>query len=215
MERKEINHACSFGTLCHSSNMLKYSKLKKCSYPFDWIFSNYDIILHCIEDEFKIFLDKSYYHSIHNNACEHTYYFKKGSGTVLFYHRNPLKNIEHYKYYERCVNRFKNLLKNSRSKLFTIFYHNRDNVDENIKNEVIEFNEKLSKYTTNYTILVVFNIHKKPIREHFFTQHENSDFLELHTVSSSNGVVFFNNDDNNYLGDILKSKYNFILDNVE
>ncbi len=61
---KYFNSFCSLGTLCHSSQLLKRNKLKKCSYPFDWIFSNCDIIHHCISDDFKIFLDKSYYINI-------------------------------------------------------------------------------------------------------------------------------------------------------
>ena len=34
-------------------------------------------------------------------------------------------------------------------------------------------------------------------------------FLELHTLSSSGGVEFDNNNDNIYLDNIIKSKYNF------
>jgi hypothetical protein len=42
----EINHVCSLGYLCQSSQILKQNGLKKCSYPFDWIFSNCDNIIH-------------------------------------------------------------------------------------------------------------------------------------------------------------------------
>ena len=49
----EIRYACSLGR-CHSSQILKSNNLKKCSYPFDWIFSNSDIILHCLEDNFNL-----------------------------------------------------------------------------------------------------------------------------------------------------------------
>ena len=52
-----INYTCSFGSLCHSSKILKRNNLKLCSYPFDWIFSNCDNIIDCIEDNFNIFLD--------------------------------------------------------------------------------------------------------------------------------------------------------------
>jgi hypothetical protein len=70
----EVKYVCSLGTLCQSSQILKNNNLKKCSYPFDWIFSNYDIIIRCIEDDFKIFLDKSYYISRPDNKCGHSYY---------------------------------------------------------------------------------------------------------------------------------------------
>ena len=38
---------------------------------------------------------------------------------------------------------------------------------------------------------------------------DNINFLELHTLSCSNGCEFVNNDDNIYLDNIIKSKYNF------
>lgn len=57
----EINYTCSLGSLCHSSQILKRNKYKLCSYPFDWIYSSCDTIIHCLEDDFHTFLDKSYY----------------------------------------------------------------------------------------------------------------------------------------------------------
>ena len=51
----QIKYTCSLGTKCHSSQILKINNLKVCSYPFDWIFSNCDNIIHCIEDNFNIF----------------------------------------------------------------------------------------------------------------------------------------------------------------
>ena len=41
------NYACSLGNLCHSANILKRNKLKLCSYPFDWIFTNSKNVIHC------------------------------------------------------------------------------------------------------------------------------------------------------------------------
>ena len=51
----DINHVCSLRSLCHSSQILKRNKYKLCSYPFDWIFSNCDTIIDCLENDFKIF----------------------------------------------------------------------------------------------------------------------------------------------------------------
>jgi len=38
------------------------------------------------------------------------------------------------------------------------------------------------------------------------------DFLELHTLSSSNGVNFTNTNDNDYLNNIINTTYNFNLE---
>jgi len=199
----EIKHVCSFGYLCHCSLLLKNNNLKKCSYPFDWIFINYNNIIHCIEDNFNIFLNKLYYVSVSKKQCIHKYY------KILFNHHNPLKDINDYNYFIRCVNRFIELLQNKENKLFVIMFVNKDNIKENSKKNIINFNNKFSKYTSNYKLLVIFNIHKKLANNHIFTYHENIDFLELHTLSSSNGSYFDNNQDNKYLNDIINKTYKF------
>ena len=202
----EINYACSLGSLCHSSQLLKRNKYKLCSYPFDWILSSCNNIIHCIEDDFKIFLDKSYYINISEKKCGHSYYNKQ-----MFNHHNPLHNENDYNYYLRCVDRFKNLLQKQEHKLFTMIFVNKDSINDTIKNNIIDFNNKFSKYTSNYTLLVIFHIPNKPQNHHIFTYNDNIHFLELHTLSMSNGTEFHNNNDNIYLDNIINSKYNFII----
>ena len=207
----EINYTCSLGCMCHSSQILKRNNLKLCSYPFDWIFSNCDNIIHCIEDNFNIFLDKSYYQDIHskwnNNQCGHKYY-----NVNMFNHHDP-RNEKDYNYYVRCVDRFKNLLQKQQHKLFIMIFVNMNNIDEYIKNKIIDFNNKFSKYTSNYTLLVIFHIPNKQQNHNIFTYNDNINFLELHTLSVSKGVEFSNNNDNIYLDNIINSKYNFNLKN--
>ena len=202
----EINYTCSLGSLCHSSQILKRNNLKLCSYPFDWIFSNCDNIIHCIEDNFNIFLDKSYYINISQSQCGHSKYNNR-----MFNHHNPLINIDNYNYYVRCVDRFKNLLQKQYHKLFIMIFVNMNNINENIKNNIIDFNNKFSRYTSNYTLLVIFHIPNKQQNHNIFTYNDNIHFLELHTLSCSNGVEFSNHNDNIYLDNIIKSMYNFNL----
>lgn len=217
----EIKYVSSLGPRCHSSQILKQNNLKKCSYPFDWIFSNFNNIIHCIEDEFCIFLDKSYYISISDKKCGHSYYDKymfshdtPKKNDYMFNHHNPLNNENDYNYYVRCINRFKQLLQYNEHKLFIIIFVNNDNDSnyENIKNNVIEFNNNFSKYTTNYKLLTIFHIKNKQ-NHHIFTQKDNIDFLELHTTSASTGVVFINKDDNDYLNNIINTTYIFSIKN--
>ena len=204
----EINFTCSLGSMCHSSAILKRNNLKLCSYPFDWIYSNCDNIIHCIEDDFKIFLDKSYYINISKSQCGHSKY-----NNLMFNHNNPLINVDHYNYYVRCVDRFKNLLQKQEHKLFIMININIQNIENNRINNIINFNNKFSKYISNYTLLVIFHIPNKEQNHNIFTYNDNIHFLELHTLSISNGVSFVNNNDNIYLDNIIKSKYNFNLKN--
>ena len=203
----EINHVCSLGGLCHSSQILKRNKLKVCSYPFDWIFSNPNMIIDCIEDGFAKFLNKSYYIDASDNSrqkCIHSYYSKD----ITFNHHNPLSNKKHYDYYVRCIDRFKQLLKYQEHKLFILTIPNISCVNEAIKRDIIEFNNKLSKHTLNYTVLVILHIPGKP-QKHEFTYHDNIHFLELHTISKTDGVEFFDYRDTSYFDDILKTNYAF------
>ena len=48
---------------------------------------------------------------------------------------------------------------------------------------------------------------------HIFTYYDNIDFLELHTFSISNGLNFTNNNDNDYLNNIINKTYNFNIEN--
>ena len=203
----EIKYVCSLGNCCHTSQFMKDNKLKKCSYPFDWIFSTYNNIIHCIEDDFKTFLDKKYYVSLEPGKCGNTYYNK-----YLFNHHDPLNNENHYNYFIRCINRFKQLLQCKENKLFIMMIVNIDNIDENIKIDIINFNNKFSKYTKNYKLLVIFQIKNKQKNYHAFTHNDSIDFLELHTLSKSNGIYFDNYDDNNYFFNVITKTYNFNID---
>jgi hypothetical protein len=203
----EINYTCSLGGICHSSEILKRNNLKLCSYPFDWIFSNCDTIIDCIEDGFNIFLDKSYYKEITASQCGHSKY-----SINMWWHHNPLTNIDHYNYYVRCVNRFKDLLQKRGHKLFIMMIENIENIEniDTITKNIIDFNNKFSNYTSNYTILVIIHIPNKEENHHIFTYNDNIHFLELHTLSLTTGVKFLDNIDNIYLDNVIKSTYNFI-----
>lgn len=203
----EIKQTCSIGTLCHSNQILKNNNLKTCSYPFDWIFSNCDNVIHCLEDNFKIFLDKSYYVTISNKKCGHSYYSHN-----MWWHHNPLLNLDDYHYYIRCIIRFKKLLLCEERKLFVMTFVNREIFNEEEKNNIIKFNNKFSKFTKNYTLLVIFHIKNKESHQSIFTHQDNIDFLELHTLSDSNGLQFNNNNDEDYLNNIINKTYNFNIE---
>ena len=194
---------CSLGPFCHSAIILKQNNLKKCSYPFDWIFSNYNNVLHCIHDDFKSFLDKSHYQTISNKQCSHSYY-----GKAIFQYRNPLIHDTDYKYYVRCVDRFRGLLINKEQKLFLTMNANNDAIDDSIIDTMVDFNKKFGIYTDNYVLLVILHVKNKERNYHKITIKGNIHFLELHTKSSSNGIAFTEYSDNIYLYNIIETHYN-------
>ena len=209
----EITQVCSLGTLCHSAMILKRNALKKCSYPFDWTHSNCDMILHCIEDEFKTFLDKSQYISQTQTSCMHKIYMPQVS---MFQHHNPVTNGRNYAYFCRCVGRFRQLLKHREHKLFTMMYVNKppERVAE-YKRIVSEFDIKLSNHTSNYTLLCIVHSHGSGRKRasHTLTRVGNVDFLEFRTHHVSTGTSFVRLKDNTYLNNLLTHMYTFNLQN--
>jgi hypothetical protein len=97
-------------------------------------------------------------------------------------------------------------------KLFIFFFLNRinDTTEEDIDN-IIKFNNKFSKYTKNYTLLTIFNLCNKSNNHHAFTYNDNIHFLELHTKSKSNSILYDYEYDNIYLDNIIKQQYDFKL----
>jgi hypothetical protein len=47
----------SIGTFCGTSNALECLGLRKCAYPFDWLRSPIEGVMHCLETRFQNFLD--------------------------------------------------------------------------------------------------------------------------------------------------------------
>lgn len=154
---------------------------------------------------FNTFLDKSYYIDLSESKCGHSKYHQS-----MFNHHNPLINIDHYNYFVRSVDRFKKLLQKPEHKLFIMIFTNMNHIENHItENDIIDFNNKFSKYTSNYTLLIIFHTPNTQQHHHTFTYDDNIHFLKLHTLSRSNGVDFPDNNDNIYLDNIIKSKYNF------
>lgn len=209
-EPYDINYTCSLGPRCHTACLLKNNHLKKASYPFDWIFSNIDMVIHCLEDRFTTFLDKSYF-TIQNDTSEsqqHSYYCESQDDHV-FNHRNPLKPDD-YNYYVRCVERFNDLLKTKDNKLFVLFFLNYVKIDDAFKRRIIEFNNKFKHYTSHYGILCIIQ-YVDNANTYEFSSCENIHFLEIYTKSKSNGLQFEDPQDDIFLNNLIMQTYKFNL----
>jgi hypothetical protein len=209
-----INYVCSLGPRCHTAGFLKRNNLKKASYPFDWIFCNLNMILHCLEDDFNTFLDKKYFTILDNNSPKQQHkFYSECENEILFNHHNPL-NIKDYNYFKRCILRFKNLLLKPELKLFILNFLNYSNANIEFKNNIIDFNKKFSKYTQNYGLLCIIQ-YKSDNRAYRFNFHENIHFLEIYTKSNSNGLEFEDKEDNEFLDKVIMSSYQINLKDIE
>ena len=157
----------SVGPYCYCADILKMSGVRNKSYPFDYIFSSLEMIKHCINDRFNIFLDKNYYKYSSENSCHHLFYSKFIDTEILrkhhiahnvpefannlinreiFLHHN-LFNNDVYSSFERKCNRLLNLIDNN-SKIVFVYY----NCYTNDFNDVLDF---YNNFSDNKNICVI------------------------------------------------------------
>lgn len=162
MNKVVIHDTISLGISCFSAQFLKKYSLRSCSYPFDWVFSNPDMIIDCLSDKFNKFLDKKYYkqYGDHHKCSHQVYDHTNGSLDFymppMFFHHNPLDDND-YQYYVRCVGRLLNVLKRDTNKLFLITYIGGSHItkDDVLSNKITSLKSKIDSLTSNAYLVIV------------------------------------------------------------
>ena len=167
----------SLGFRCSSASLIKSLGLKNESYPFDWLVSRLSVIRHCIETDFVEFLNLDNYKFKITNTYEmassnsqlicdehimlNTFYQPPGEllydNTYQAYLATNHHNItepETYAYYERCIHRFKQLLKSDEPKLYVhitplIRMSDYENNELSIFDECMNFHTFMRTQKTN------------------------------------------------------------------
>lgn len=205
---------CSVGSFCQSAEILRSLGLREFSGPFDWMYINIDIIKHCLEDDFKSFLDKSNYQQIekpmtHNDSiCGHSLYsplidykYETVPG-AFFVHEDLTVNDEAYESYSRRIDRFRELIKSDEKLVLLYMYKNRE--PENSEKALIEallFTPFLDKYVKNYRLILIY--HSIGEQNHSLIKGHNLDFVNL-SASFSEGNKFREDADDIYVNQIVK-----------
>lgn len=113
-------HFVPLGENCTPAWYLKQLGLKTHSYTFDWAFSSPEIVLHCLEDDFKTLLSRSKMTTFGNGQSGgHAYYH-----TRLFMHRNPRKDRQSYQYYVRCCDRLRERVRSAEATVYLLLMVN-------------------------------------------------------------------------------------------
>jgi hypothetical protein len=218
-----IQHFISLGTLCHPARMMQRIHVKNVSYPFDWMFSDENVIIDILNDDFNKFMDKSYYqdvkHKFIERSCGHSLYHED-----FFFHKNP-RNEDDYLYYQRCISRFKGMLRDPGEKLFIMMYapgstkhpadvykmfedgSSKEDIIANLKFRGETLNNTLMKFTHNYKLLIVMNFGNNEKQSFVMEHHGNIHYLTLNTLSESTGVTFNDNIDNLFFSGIMCEQY--------
>lgn len=216
---------CSLGSGCNSSHVFKRLELKTESYPFDWINSSTEVVRDCIKDDFNKFLDRSLYSPAENlwdddRVCYHDFYkpFLTQDGhpakKIFFRHRDPLHNKNDYDYYQRCVERFRDVLISEEHKVFLVLYINKNNDITDSITDGLLLSKFLEDYTSNFTLIAV---HQETTghRSHRFINGNNLKFIQLTTLSFHHGGGCEDPSDDLYLDEIIKELINDIRQSKE
>ena len=137
-----INYIIPIGSDCRIAQSLDRLNLRKTSLPFDYIYSDIEMIGDCLDNNFENFLKKDNYIKYKKLGCINKFYKKK------YPHFNML-NDKIIETMQRRINRFENLFKSENLKLFV---HISGMYKEK---HILKINDFLKNRTTNYMLLVL------------------------------------------------------------
>lgn len=199
--------------VCLTASWIKQKNMKKCSYPFDWIFSNPEMVIDCINDNFVKFLDRGLHIPNTTHRSGHKIY-----GRHIFHHHHILEDKQ-YEYFVRCVNRFRNLTKRNNNKLFVISYVNRGHdITNNLKKQLDDLYTTLQKITNNFDLLVVWHTVGTKLRSNVIENKElkNLKYISITTINKSNGKRIINKKQNAFYNRCIFELYDFkIIDDIK
>jgi len=142
----------SLGTYCLASTVLKHFNLKTESYPFDWIVSTIPSICDIIDSNFTHFLNKKYIEEDSENDRVYTknkyYQNEDGSKNITYFHHNLLTEKD-YQYFERCVQRWKDVVYTSEKKYLILTTTYLDMTTPDLLNQSL-----INANIKNYTIVI-------------------------------------------------------------
>ena len=208
-----FSQAVSLGNFCHSAQVLKDLGYRIFSGPFDWIFSNPRALSHILSDDFKVFLDRSYYYPVpvherkvpEANFCEHLFYKQNFGIHHLFNHHLPNEENDYF-HYLQAVQEFRSTLKSSEPVLYLIVSNHPIHLDQ-----YLELVKSLDAYGGAYRLLV---IHFKQAEEISSSLGENVNttyhdekllIVDLKVKGLSIGNTFTAAEDNLRFADFLRS----------
>lgn len=163
----------SLGSACDTAMILDRMRLRKKSYPFDWLWnldSGIDFVADAIKSDFsKILMQDSYCKRDHWRLSDKVLVYKDYP-LVVHMHSDPLSRIEDHDDLVRRIKRFRELM-NSNAKLHFVYYRNY--YEDTLKNSTISpmdslrvlvsdgvqflrvMDEKYPHHTKNISLLLV------------------------------------------------------------
>jgi len=167
----------------------------------------------CLENDFETFLDPQHHHTVepgissNHRIYESMVWGKNFEGIVnrgLTFAHKDITIPEHYAYYQRCVERFRALLRSPEHKLFILTAQDMEYDPE----EIHRLRNKLREKTHNAHILCISLFNETESR-YTFDQEDGIKYLKIYTYSRSDGRGFANGLDDEYLQYLINCLYSF------
>jgi hypothetical protein len=158
----EADDFVSLGQNCNASWYLKAAGRKDASYPFDWVFTSPEIIMHILKDDFQQFTDPSLLVPIGMDAGHRTYH------AFLFGHRNPASSSADLAFLHRCIERWHALIQSDHHVVFLTVVLNEHNKRKRFANGFQnQFKLPIDQKPTDF----------KPMMDLIRTRHPKAKFL--------------------------------------
>lgn len=110
-------HVVSLGSRCFMARILRDLRLRKYAGPFDWIYTNGEMVSHCLKDRFNTFMDIDELHEA-GQAWGHRTYGAMMNRKVVFPHHRP--GTDDRLHFQRSVERLLKILHAPERKLFIL-----------------------------------------------------------------------------------------------
>ena len=200
---------CSLGSFCHTASYLQKNGLKQVSYPFDWALSSPQMVIDCLKDDFKTFLDPIYHQQVDPGiSSNHTKYgtmvsTKNFEGLInqnLTFAHKDITQPDTLAYYQRCVERFRTLLALPDRKWFIMC---TQDIEYDVK-DIHELRDVLQQKTQHATLLCISLFNDIESR-YQYDQEDGIRYLKIWSYSRSDGRGFAMERDNEYMAYLIKA----------
>jgi hypothetical protein len=187
--------------------------MRYAAYPFDWTLSSPKMVMDCLRDDFQTFLDPVQHVTAEpgvssNHLMYGTMVWGKNFDGIFNQHltfaHKDVTTANDYAYYQRCVERFRDLLRSPEPKLFILTAQDMEYDPQ----EIHELRDMLRQRTNSSHILCISLFNENESR-YTFDQEDGIKYLKLYTYSRSDGRGFANAQDNEYLQYLIHCLYEF------
>mmetsp|Transcript_32415 Transcript_32415/g.96563 ORF Transcript_32415/g.96563 Transcript_32415/m.96563 type:complete len:452 (-) Transcript_32415:119-1474(-) len=112
-----FSHVLSFGSRCLVARVLQEAGVRKYAGPFDWIYSTVEMVRHCLQDRFEVFLAPEQLQRA-GHAWGHQTYGPMIRRGVVFPHHEPLERDRSH--FVRSAERLRHVLASPERKLLVL-----------------------------------------------------------------------------------------------